>query len=203
MRNRWINETVAVLASGPSLTQSDATYAREHAARVITVNETWRLCPTADVAYGADAGWWRKRGPTPEQFRGQLWTQRIGWRKRDVPEYMNVAENVKTGHQVTRNGPIALGANSSFQAMALAIHWGAAKVVFLGLDMTNDRRKSHWHGDHPEGLRNTSDATFRTFRRNFEKAAPILQQIGVTVINASSNSALTCFEQKRLYNALP
>ncbi len=203
MHNDWSRQTVAILASGPSITATTAHYARQHADRVITINETWRLCIGADVLYAADADWWLARGPTPDEFTGQHWTQNIGWnREKEKPPHIRVAQS-RPGTQITRDGAIALGNNSSFQAMSLAVKWGADKIVFLGLDMCNPNGVTHWHGDHPKELRNTKDAAFVNFRKVFQQSAPVLQELGVEVINTSLRSALECFPKMRLEDALP
>ena len=86
--------------------------------------------------------------------------------------------------------------------MCLAIVWGSRKIVFLGLDMQLGK-KSHWHGDHEEPLRNTSVFSYPNFADNFVQAAPQLKAMGVTVINASRNTALDCFPRMSIQDALP
>lgn len=197
----WQNETVAILASGPSLTPDAAFYARNRADRVIAINESWQLCRDADVLYAADSAWWNKRGPDPVWFKGERWSCDMGWHGKPAPAGITLVP-CKPGSAITLTGPISTGSNSSFQAMHLAIRWGAKKIVFLGLDMTADNG-GHWHRDHGPGLRNTEERTYQNFRRAFETAAPEIAALGVEVVNASPTSALNCFPKIPLWRALP
>src|SRR6185436_8474475 len=54
----WKGRTVAVLASGPSMSQSVADSVR-HLPR-ITVNTTYQLARDAEITYACDAVWWAK-----------------------------------------------------------------------------------------------------------------------------------------------
>ncbi len=205
MRNRWQGETVAILASGPSLTFDDVEYARAHSDRVIAINETWRACPTADVLYAADARWWVKRRPTPDAFTGERWTTPLHYDTPEARAVLATLQQVETrrGHDVSLTPPIATGSNSSFQAMGLALWWGARRIVFLGLDMQFTRGQTHWHGDHTGGLANPASASLLEFARAFDTAAPQIAALGVEVINASRETALTCFKREELSVALP
>lgn len=197
----WQNETVVILASGPSLTPEAATYARARADRVIAINESWSLCPNADVLYAADSAWWINRAPSVEEFKGARWSCDLGWFNKTPPPNVTLAP-VKPGAAITLDGPISTGKNSSFQAMHLAVRWGAKRIVFVGLDMTA-ANGGHWHADHGPGLRNTEERTYTLFRAAFESAAPELAALGVEVINASPSSALDCFRKIPLREALP
>lgn len=199
--NDWSGATVAILASGPSMTPAIATHAFAKADHVIVINETWRLCRGADVLYAADSAWWKHRAPLVDQFIGQRWTQTIGWHGVAKPDGIHVVE-AETDDRIALTGPIGTGGNSTFQALGLAVQWGAKKIVFAGLDL-QIACKTHWHGDHEQPLRNTTPATFTAFRKAFINAAPKLQALGVEIINATPASALECFPKMDIEDALP
>lgn len=90
------------------------------------------------------------------------------------------------------SGSRAGGGNSGFQALNLAVQFGAKKVILVGFDMRIDRGV-HWHGRHPGHLNNPREANFVKWREAFNESAPTLADMGVTVINASPVSALTAF----------
>lgn len=203
---RWLGRTVVVLASGPSLCPYDVRRALVHqhltGGRIIAVNESWRRCPVADVLYGADVNWWTNRAPKPEEFAGERWTQDKQWSGKYLPG-MHVMES-RAGADVSPPGSdhIFTGNNSSFQAMNLAIVWGARRVVFLGLDLScEDGKANHWHDDYPDPVRNVR-TSYAIFRRAFEHAAPKLTALGVEVINATPASALKCFPIMTIREAL-
>jgi hypothetical protein len=52
----WAGETAVLVASGPSLCPSDVDRVRGRA-RVIAVNDGYRLAPWADVLYACDRRW--------------------------------------------------------------------------------------------------------------------------------------------------
>lgn len=179
----------------------DAEHARRHLDKVITVNESWRMCSGADVCYGADSAWWLNRGPTPDKFAGERWTQDHQWSVPKPPGMQTMPS--KPGSDIAPPGSdfIYTGHNSAFQALGLAVAWGASCVVFLGLDLSPaPTGENHWHDDHPEPLVN-SVAAYPVFMRAFNKAAPTLESMGVRVVNASRRTALTAFPQMTIEEA--
>lgn len=83
-------------------------------------------------------------------------------------------------------------------ALALAIHYGATRVVLLGYDAQHTGGLKHWHPDHP-GMGNAGAAArwpdhFRLLARQIGAA--------VEVINASRVSALDAFPRMNLEDAL-
>lgn len=89
------------------------------------------------------------------------------------------------------------GGNSGYQAIGLAYAWGAARVILLGYDMQRTGGKSHWHGDHKGGLPNLGPA-LATWPAKFEAIARQWPH----VVNATRETALTCFPRATLADAL-
>lgn len=201
MRNRWNDSPdVGIIASGPSLTQVDALIMRRSMSHVIAVNESWRMCRDADVLYAADSMWWSMNGPSAVMFRGERWTTDRGWHPLKPGSDMHVIPSI-AGSDIKPDAPhIWDGMNSAFQAMSLAIKWGARKIVFIGLDMGNTGGETHWHGDHANGLANNSP--YGSFMELFTIAAPMIEALGVKVINASRVTNLHCFEEMVLADAV-
>ena len=191
---------------------------------MIAINESWRMCPTADVLYAADAQWWTLRGPKPREFSGERLAARYvvaadgrqrtdSWAKHPEVQALGVEPiNVKTGGGIAPPGSdfVCTGHNSAYQAMGLAILWGSRRIAFLGLDMTTAKDgRAHWHDDHAEPLRNPHHAnkngqtTLDTFKAAFAKSAPALSNLHVTVLNCSRRTALHCFPQVPLEEAFP
>lgn len=93
------------------------------------------------------------------------------------------------------------GGNSGYQAINLSVQFGANRILLLGFDMTI-ARGIHWHGRHPDGMCNPSEGGCRTWRKTFAAAIPDLRALGVTVINCSRETALTCFPRAKLETVL-
>lgn len=189
---QWPGATAVIAATGPSLTQVQLARVRGRA-RLIAVNDAWRLAPWADALYAADEDWISHHQPA---FRGQKWTQCEAWRDRDGWRW---ARGIGGDGLSLDPTIIHWGGNSGFQACNLAVHFGIRKLILLGFDM-RIAGKRHFFGDHPGAM--NKDSPYRRFIRHFEQSAGCFQAAGVTVINATPGSALTCFPMIELEQAL-
>lgn len=102
---------------------------------------------------------------------------------------------------VHKFGAIGSGGNSGFQALNLAVQFGCRSVVLAGYDM-HDRAGIHWHGKHDGNLRNPTRTSLARWRGVFDSQAEALRRMGVTVLNASPDSALTAFPKMTFKAAL-
>lgn len=190
---RWAGQTVVCIASGPSLTAADCDAVRGQ--RVIVVNTTFQLAPWADVLYACDFRWWdRWHREARKVASGEFWTID----KRAAEQYgLRRVESVPGGGWVD-SGAIKQGENSGFQAVGLAIAFGAARVVLLGYDMKPAANgRMHWHADHPRV--NPVARKFPTWCAHF---AQLAKESPVPIVNATRDTALTCFPRVTLAEAL-
>jgi len=187
--------TVVCLGGGPSLTREDVEACRGKAT-VLAINDAYRLAPWADVLYGADSKWWGwHKGVS--SFAGLKFSLQP-----DAGQWPGVQVLRNTGEGGLELDPSGLrtGRNSGYQAINLAVHLGATRVLLLGYDMgPGPKGETHWFGDHPD--RNVSPYT--TFLARFEAIVEPLRQLGVEVINCSRRTALTVFPCQPLEEALP
>lgn len=214
---RWSGQTVVIVASGPSLTEADVALARAWrrawGGRAIAVNDAWRLWPDADVLYACDHDWWNVHATAVQDSAAEKWTQDrqaaarhglrrvLGWT--DFATAIGIAKpDCGPRWELSTDARyIGFGGNSGFQALNLAVHFGAARLVLLGFDMglAPDGRR-HFFGEHPDRLRR--DSPYPRFIEAFERAAPVLEAMEIDVINASPRTALTCFRRLALAEAL-
>lgn len=148
------------------------------------------MIPWADVMYGCDAHWWRHHKGT--EFKGEKWATH------EMPDHDNTQAHEQFGvHLIAGKDAqgfsfdpsvIHYGQNSGFQAVNLALHFGARHIILVGFDMRRVDDKAHFFGDHPAGLNSTP--TYVDFINAFTNAK---LPSGVRVINATPNSALKCF----------
>lgn len=96
--------------------------------------------------------------------------------------------------------PVPLFANSGCGAVAFAASRGAERIVLIGYDCQKTGGKVHHHGDHPPNLGNAKSMS-QWFVR-FRKLAETMSRAKVNVINASRETALTCFPRMDLEAAL-
>lgn len=90
---------------------------------------------------------------------------------------------------------INYGDNSGFQGLNLAILFGSPYIVLVGFDMRIVSGKSHFFGDHPQGLFQRKE--YESFARKFVPAPE-----GVEIVNATPGSALTCYPMTELDEAI-
>jgi hypothetical protein len=162
-------------------------------ARFLAVNESWRLCPWADALYACDGAWWRRNSGVPE-FAGLKLTYEIAAAR----EFglMRVAID-RANHSILTGGEaVGDGGNSGFQALNLAINWGAKRILLVGFDMSLAHGE-HWHGRHGRGLNNPRDATVRKWL-----AADWTAPAGIAVVNCSPESALAAYPKMSFEEAI-
>jgi hypothetical protein len=189
---RWRGRLVVVAATGAGLTPEVA--AQCAGVPTIAVSDAYRLMPTADVLYSCDARWWDHHRP---QFAGEKWsTHQVGRNdKRGAADRHGLHLVPGAPGQVFRtDGTIAYGSNSGFQAIGLAILFGATRIVLVGFNLGGP----HFFGTHPRPLVNSN---CRQFLPHFYQAARRMPP-GVVIVNTTPKSALNCWPEMPLGEAL-
>lgn len=185
----WPGETVVCVGTGPSLTQADVDACRGRA-RVIVVNDAYRLAPWADLLYAADDKWWAWHKGAPG-FAGLKYT--IAPCRHAWPGLQVLRNSGQHGLESNPSG-LRTGYNSGYQAINLAVHLGASRVLLLGYDMAGD----HYFGSHPDRTR----PPFAPCLKAFATLPDPLRAAGVEVVNCSRHTALTCFPRQPLREVL-
>lgn len=210
----WAGETVVCVASGPSL--RDVNLCRLEGCRTIVVNDNYLRCPWADILYFCDHKWWVWHTTKPAfrrrfaAFRGLKVTM-----DRRVHEADPRIEWVADGGWNDAQGLVGLdarpthlrnGRNGGYQALHLAVHLGARRIVLLGYDMkAGPQGEGHWFGEHVDETgqeRKTAPATIAAWAKNFETLVAPLAERGVEVLNATPESAIACFPRVSLADGL-
>lgn len=198
---RWSpSQTVAIVASGPSLRGADLGALAN--TPTIAINDSWRLVPRAEILYACDPPWWRAHDFVPA-FSGERWTQHKGpesWPTEAQLAGLRVIRSAARPGVSTDPALIHTGFNSGFQALNLAILGGARRILLLGYDMQKAPGWSHWFGDHPGALNRHSP--YDLFISAFCEAAGQIRDLGVEVLNCNPDSALPCFPRTTLAEAL-
>lgn len=194
---RWSGRCI-VAAPGPSLTEEVAELCRGE--RVIAVNDAYRLLPWADVKYACDAAWWEVH--RMNVLTGERWTSHSLAPKNDkrsMSDGFHVIEG-RNGEGFSRDpAVIHYASNSGFQAVNLAILFGADPIILVGFDMREVGGKRHFFGNHKAPLRDGHP--FPVWVGHFARAAKKLGP-APRIINATPGSALTCFPMMPLAEAL-
>jgi hypothetical protein len=198
----WPGATVVCIACGPSLTQADVDLVRtEHEAgqlRVIAINAAVRMAPWADVRYAHHAADWCR----PEDleilaaFRGLKYSC-------ELPAADHGATVLRmsgaTGLELEDRGAIRHGKNSGYQAINVAVHLGARRILLLGYDLKRSA-DGQLHFYSCTGRQGKND--FDTWARHFATLPGPLAAAGVEVVNATRETDLPTFPRMSLEAAL-
>jgi hypothetical protein len=161
----------------------------------IAVSDAYKLLPFADLIYSCDARWWSHHNGCPD-FPGEKWSSHGNKGQNDkIATAEKFGLNLVAGEDGERFSfdpdVIRYGGNSGFQAVNLALLFGATRLILIGFDMHG----SHFFGKHPAPLRNTN--SFDNFIYCFTRAAKHLPA-HVEILNATPKSALRCFKKANL-----
>ena len=94
------------------------------------------------------------------------------------------------------------GSNSGFGCLSLAIALGFKKIYLLGYDLKIKGKDTHFHKGYVNQTPDTQQRHLNNFKRTFEFFAPKIKEAGVTVINLTPDSALTCFDKMNIEEVL-
>ena len=156
----------------------------------IAINDTYKIAPFADVLYFCDKRWYEWHAEGVEAFRGKVVT---------LENYDLGSDKIKHLHNYGRDGlhldppdGVMTGRNSGYQAINLAILFGAKRILLHGYDMRWIDGKAHFHKGHP--VETAADIYERCMLPQYKQLPPLLAKLGVTVVNMTPNSALTVFD---------
>ncbi len=110
-----------------------------------------------------------------------------------------------TGTFGLESDPMGLrtGRNSGYQALNLALHYGARRIILLGFDCgLGPAGETHWFGDHPHQLRNDGADRYAKWIVAMDMLARDLSADGVEVVNCSPSTALQCFKRSTIREEL-
>ncbi len=127
----WYGQTVVVIASGPSLSYAQLELVEASGKPTIAVSDVYRVAPWADVVYACDLKWWLHHWQNVYHHGAAHKVTCDGSVAFPIRHLRNTGEQ---GFDPTP-GYIRTGGNSGYQAVHLAVHLGAKKIVLLGFDM--------------------------------------------------------------------
>lgn len=172
-----------VLGSGPSLNRETA--ARLEGRYVIAVNNSYQRAPFADLFFN-DINWFRKHRTDVERLPGRAFSTSYK-AAQECAKVRYVSAEIRA--EFPAPGIIRDGKCSGQKAIGLAVSLGARRIVLLGFDMREVDGRTHFHDEYRNDASRYSDYFIPAFAGWRESAA----RIGVSIVNATPNSALTEF----------
>ena len=204
----WSGETVACIATGPSLTAEQIVRVKDSGIKAIAINEAGLdrfvplAAPWADILYAADRRWWRYYiDEVPDgimRVSGEVIKEK---RLNDtvIPAIDTIALkmlDMDKGPMPKEPGSVVSGGHSGFQALGLALSLGAKRILLLGYDCGGPKRNCH--EDRPEVfcVHNQPQQWVQHYNR-VPKEWP-----DVEVINCSPISKIACFKKRPIEEVL-
>lgn len=191
--------TVVCVATGPSLTKTDVDYCRGKAF-VLAIKDAIRLAPWADALYACDSKWWRHYGDALAYDGPKYTLDPLASKWATV-----LGRSGDEGLEIAQKDSLRTGKNSGYQAINLAVHLGATKIVLLGYDMQPSAHgMDHWFGAHPKwkDAVSVTRPAYAVFLPKFTTLVQPLKDLGIEVVNATRRTALEAFPCCSLEEAL-
>jgi hypothetical protein len=142
----------------------------------------------------SDAAWWTLHADRLATYRGD----RIIPCRYPRTEAVTGARPILS-HEGIGFMPFNCGQTSLFAAISYALAAGEKRLALIGCDMRVVGNRVHYFGDHPSGLRQTTD--YGQFLPDFDRAAKQLPA-GVEILNCTEGSALRCFPFAKLEDVI-
>lgn len=183
----WDDATCVLLGGGPSLKDIDLTrLAGEH---VIAVNDAYKLGPW-DAMYFGDVAWYERNYVALSVFSGLKVTTHE--RLANEPG-IKAVRRLNAPYGISRDpSTLYWNLSSGAEAIQLAVHLGATRIVLLGYDMRKIGQDRNWHREHPD-WNDPRKLPYDKFQRPFPQIAADLMDMGIKCVNATPGSALTVF----------
>lgn len=197
----WRNGAAVIIGGGPSVTQEqiDLVYEAHDKGKihVIVINNAYQIAPWADVLYACDGIWWKWHHKDTVDFQGLRITRSLS-AKRDFPDLIWIEGETHDQGLSKRQDSIVNGRIGGYQAINLAVNFGARRILLIGYDMRNIDGSSHWHGDHP----NKQRPIWKHRIAHFKNMVPDLKDRAIEVINCTPGSAVDAFPMGDLKDEL-
>ena len=192
----WDDKPVAVVGGGPSL--SDFDFERLRGAHVLAVKRSIFDIPWADAGFALD------------YCRDKLATMqsRIYWAVRENqlasagPPSKNITLLKRMDGQRLSDDPGVIygGGTSGFGALQVCIHKRAKQIVLFGFDYDGSSNAPTGFGQEKRRAQNA--ANWAAWAEHFRVYVPYLTAHGISVVNASPLSAITCFQKVALQDGV-
>ena len=191
----WREECVAIVGAGPSIKKMDLSLLKDRI-HVIAIKVAVDLLPWADICYGCDAPWWISRQGLPKFSGLRMFHGVAANQYKDLHRVF--IDMGKDNILVDEPLHIGNGGNSAFHAINLAVQFGVKDIILIGVDC-HDRGGTHWYGRNTWlNANNPMGTNFVRWMKGFDAAKKDLDRLGVTVVNASTQSEVKTFPKTPL-----
>lgn len=195
----WSGDVCAIIAGGPSV-DAVTVAGLQGRCRVLVVNNSFDLAPWADALYAADEKWW-DHYKAARDFAGlKITPSAVAAKRYGLKQVALFGEQDCAADRidVDQPGTISRGGNGGFQSVNLVTQFNCKCQIWIGFDFCDE----HWHGKHPEPLKNPRPQTLEKWRKRLDAQAATLASLGVQVLNCSEKSMLQAYDRMTVDEAL-
>lgn len=189
----WPGETALVIGGGPSLRSFDFNRLRDR--RAIAVNAAFRDADFAPVMLSSAHAFYEQNREAIAAFDGIALTMSKAAQAASNGRLalIEAIETQREGFDVPP-GTVRRGLTTGHTAAALAIAFGASRVVLLGIDGHADAAgASHYHGHYTHRGPTTADQLAR-YVAAWSGWRADADRFGVEIVNATPGSVVTEFD---------
>lgn len=201
---KFQGQTIACIATGPSLTLQQVEIARAKGFVLFGCNRVWEIVPDLSVLYGCNEKFWAHYWDDDlASYPAEKWTtNRIAARKFGL----NVIAERDARGLSNDPGRIHHGHGSGYSMLNLAYLMGASRIVLLGYDLRyapdydGSEKKAgstprHYFGEYPSDLLHWPKMSLKegVHVGLIEYYRSVSKQSVVEIINCTPGSALDCF----------
>lgn len=192
----WQGETAVCIATGPSLTPEQVEQVKRASVRTIGINDVGLTEDWIDVWYAADWPFWRFYEARAEASQAlKVCADVMSRGSQLVDLFLCTISNARAERY--EPGFVLSGGHSGFQALQMAISFGATRVILLGYDCKPRGTSTNYFGRKPKTLDRASN--YEAWVTNYDRLAV---PAGVEVLNATPGSAITAFPRVSLDDVL-
>jgi len=179
-----------------------------HGKHVIGINAAYLIGDWIDMVFFGDRGFFVANRKQLAEFPGLKVTccPGISAHQYDLDHIKYLQKDRKRTKGISRNSSmVSWNANSGAAAISVAVHAGVTRIVLLGFDMKlGEGDVQHWHNlykkDAPPRKRrnnkpNKAGLPFHRHLLGFPVIAKDAHQMGIEILNASPDSAITDFRK--------
>lgn len=180
--------TLCIIANGQNLNMDDVLAVVDSGMVVWVVSDAYRLVPGAALLYSSDDPWWTHHlnKVVDAGFTGEMITQEASTAARYYKDGLRLVPHA--GAVKTVVDGFVSGSSSGHHALSLAAQRDFERIILLGYEYGGS---SHWFGSHPPEVARPS--AWSHMIRDMPPLAYSVADRGVTVINCTKPTALTCF----------
>jgi hypothetical protein len=191
----WTGEAGFVIAGGPSVLQQPVPLLTGR--RVVAINSSWEIFPTADILLFADHRWWIENRRRLSGFKGRIVT--VSELSAD-PRLLHLRKAQPPPALTARRDSLAMTRTTLQAAINLLVHFGCIRIVLLGADMrAGADGRTHHHRPHPWA---SKPGCWAVQMEGLQQVVPLLAAKGIEVFNASPCSAIEWWPKKPLTECL-